>query len=843
MNKQIANVVFYKFWDPTREDQMQQACIFYEDGTVKNVSHEEGLEAVYEIAKVDRIKTQSEFVKTLNTKRVFTLSGQEFEKRFKEFLGPGVALVPASSVKPAVTVNQVQENTTKIAPVSEEPVATATQTTPKIVPVNTVTPAGKPVAQPVSTPKEDVGKTATPVIPIVVPPVSQTAPTDSTTIPVVTPTETATDQESQSKSETENSVPPVIPVVVPPVTTAEQPVTPIISTPVATTQTPPQTQAEKAAANNGKKKKKKGLFSRLWTRITAIVLAIALAFTGGYHLGKNTKSGDIITNNITMESQDDILVQDRAYLLLLEKSTNEDQKAAMTHQGQSLDIFNRDFANAHPEEGKDIKASLTWDEMMALNLAYNNYSKEQIRIMFNGSEVDSTAMSNAYKNATLQLMGAYVISDRENPVNSSQFLIDEEQRAFVEKYNDLFLTMKEKTGAERVAAIDAFYAELYKDFPIADDVREVGISHADARQLVEPYKAAITPIVAAAEIMFQNTDGIDHTLSDKAIAYFNDLGLCNLVDEQFERAETITLAAEIDESQPLYEEFREAKIKELIYEGNYPTDDAHRDLSQLDEFQKWVNGHFVFEDGANTGKIVVNTTTRTEVTTYTETSTHTETTTHQTSDRNEAVSMAGEEAVKKAEAAVDQQIAAENVAAKAEAEKQAAIEAEKQQAAADAERKGHEEEVAKDDQEMQDMIEDANDTINQGGQVNEDDFGDHNVDFDDDYSDSNGNLDDSVVDITTDGSGAVDENEPLPDPNQTGAIFDSQASNASSTSYESSSYSTTPATETYQNTSGQEIYEYEEEYTGGLTNEELVDAYINSLEGQGANEEGYQYSK
>ena len=43
---------------------------------------------------------------------------------------------------------------------------------------------------------------------------------------------------------------------------------------------------------------------------------------------------------------------------------------------------------------------------------------------------------------------------------------------------------------------------------------------------------------------------------------------------------------------------------------------------------------------------------------------------------------------------------------------------------------------------------------------------------------------------------------------------------------------------TYENTSGQEIYEYEEE----LTNEQLVDAYIQELE-QGSYEEEASYTK
>ena len=794
MNKLIANVVFYKFWDPTTEGAMQQACIFYEDGTVKNVSLEEGLEAAYEIAKADKIKTQAELTNLINTKRVYTLSGKEFEDRFQEFIGKGVALVPAQEIKPTVIANpQQQEQRLVVLPQENKKEA------------------------PVAIPQENKSEQSDNIniTPVIIP--AEKQPVEPSAIPEIVP-----ENESKKAVNNEKNIPPVVPIIIPPVNTSEkstpaavqESVEKPIDEPVGAMATPasgtPSTAEKKVEeANKGNKKKKKGIFSRLWAKVTAVVLAIAIAFTGGFHLGRNTKCGDIINNNITsITSQDNDEIQDQAFLNLIKKSTNKDQKAAMTHQGESLDVFNRDFANAHLEEGKDVKAGLTWDEMMALNIAYNTYTKDQIRIMFNGSEVDSTAMSNAYKNATLQLMGAYVISDREHPVKSSEFLIDEEQKAFVEKYNDLFLTMKEKTGEERVAAIDAFYAELYKDFPIADEVREEGISHADSRRLVEPYKAAVTPIVAAAEIMFQNTDGIDHTLSDKAIAYFNDLGLCNLVDEQFERAETITLTAETDENQPLYQDFRQAKIAELIYEGNYPTDDAHRDLSQLDEFQKWVNGYFLFENGVNTGKI-----TRTVVTTYTTTTTHTETTTHETSNREEAVAMAGEEAVKKAEEAADQQIAAENAAAKAEAERKAAEEAARQQAIADAEREKHEAEVEADDEEMQDMIEDANDEINHGGKVNEDDFGDHNVDFDNDNSDNKGNLDDSVTDITTDGTGAVDEYEPLPDPNQTGAQFDAEANYGTTWTNEQivDAYIAS-LEEGSENTSGQEIYEYEEPY-------------------------------
>ena len=35
MNKKIENIVFYKFYDPTRKEPMLQACIFYADKKVK----------------------------------------------------------------------------------------------------------------------------------------------------------------------------------------------------------------------------------------------------------------------------------------------------------------------------------------------------------------------------------------------------------------------------------------------------------------------------------------------------------------------------------------------------------------------------------------------------------------------------------------------------------------------------------------------------------------------------------------------------------------------------------------------------------------------------------------
>lgn len=814
MKKPIANIVFYKFWG--EQGEMQQACIFYEDGTVKNVSFEEGLEESYDIIRSENITSQEEFKKLVNSRRIYSLSGKEFERRFQEFRGRGLTIPQQTPGKTLTTTQPVY------APISK-PTAQETKTTKQPVTAPIVKEAAKSKTTTTNYPynlEEDQNSIATGAA--VFPhtgdqsrtPKGKRVPKEVVEKGKIIVTNYPYDLE---EDEEQNLV-----------ADENEAAFGYAGTGVGT----PQVQE---STENEAEQPKKGLFKRMWVKVTALILAGVMLFTGGYHLGKRNRQNpyplQTTTTQTAAEDSNTITLEDQPYLNLLARTTEIPQKEIMQAQSVNIDTYNRDFANKYIEEGKDVKAGLTWDETVALNLAYNDYTKDQIKVMFNGAEVDSTAMMNAYKNATLQLMGAYVISTRENPVNSSKFLVNEKHQKFVEKYNDLFLNIKEANGKDRVTALNAFYKELHQDFPISDKIREEGISHADSRKQVESYKAAVSPIVAAAEIMFQNTSGIDHTLSDKAIAYFNDLGLCNLVEDKFERAEVITLSAATNDKQPLYEDYRSTKIEELKTEGNYPIDDMHRDLSRLAEFQKWVNGHFKFEKGINTG-VIVATKTKTYSSSYTKTTTKTETSTTKTDSRKEAVDKAGEEAVKEAEKKAGKEIERDNAKKEEEAKK----EADKKSDAA-------KKEEAADAADMQDKIDKANDDIENGNKVNEGDFGDHDVDFDDEFEDGNGNLDDSVKDITTDGNGAKTEND-LPDPNKTGEAFDSQAP----TSNSGTSNNVPDSENSVENSNGgssssgagQDIYEYEEPYTYTAarvyTNEEIVDAYIASLEGVGSDE-------
>ena len=797
--KKVANIVFYKFFSEKEDVQIrEQACIFYDDGTVASVSVDEAVELAHQIAVEEKIKTKEEFRESVNKTRIHVMSGEDFERRFQEFV-----------VKP-----------------KEEEKATPA-TTPVVAPV--VRPAA-PVVTPRVTPAAPKVVPAAPVVTPKVTPELKPAPRVVPTTPKTTTTPKVTTEEPVVKT------PKVAPVVVPIIPATTPKVTPRV-TPAATptpkgvkvTSAPGITPTVAAAKTTpAKPKKKKNIFQRAIDKlkknkvvrniaIGATALAIALF---GYSCGaRHTQVGQMINPPAIQQTM--LQETSQEFLNLLKQTKNQTQKDSMIHASYMMDNFNTTFANAYMQPGSDVKAALTWDEMMALNLAYNDYSPEELSAMFNGAEVDATTFSNAYKNGTLQLMGAYVIADDEDPVNSYKFLRDEQQQEFVKKYEYLFYAAKNaETEEQMIERVNIFYAELHKDFPITDEVRTQGISHAEGREQIEPYKLAVTPIVAASEMMFQNLD-IDHTLSDKAIAYFNDLGLCNLADSIFEKAMYITLTDETDEKNPTYDQFKAIKIAELEAEDSYNIGDEERDLSQLDEFKYWVNGYYLEKFGYV--KEAGRTTTSTHTSTHT--TTRTETTTTTTDSREEAVQQAGEQKVQQAEDAVDAELERQNEEARRQAEAEAEAERQRQQAAADEERRQQEEQVRQDEEDLQEDINNANQTIENGGTVNEDDFGDHNVQFDDEYSDENGNLDSTVENITTDGTGAVDGDEELPDADSLGDV--------------SSSYSAQAASEeAVVNTSGQEVMEYEEP----VSYEQMVDEYIKNLEQQGqqaTNETGY----
>lgn len=523
---------------------------------------------------------------------------------------------------------------------------------------------------------------------------------------------------------------------------------------------------------------KKGFFGRIVDKIkkSKIVKRIVLCVTalavglGIYSCAsRKTLEGKMANSNLASISdtnkgnnqnkEDLLLIGDNSYYdnysydTLQKVNTNEKQKNTMKNTFDMLKAFNGDFANAYVEKGSNIKPALSFEEVMALQTAYNDFSKDEIKAIFNGAEMKSKDLENSYKSASLQLMGAYVIETKEHPVDASVLINGDDGKKFYKKYHDLFMKAKYAKGDQQLKAVKDFYNMVREDFPITNEVRTEGISHADSHDSIEAYKLSVTPMIAAAEMIFQNLK-VDNTLKDYEIDFLNDIGLCNYAKDSFNRVETVLLVSDANKEEPLYEQYKKQIVKMMKDKNSYVIDDAHRELSKLKVFQLAVNGHF---DQVINGDFNC---TRVEVSTYTDTSvTYSEKT-----ERRELP------ITDEAKAEVDAQINRENSQAKADGERKAEKNRENMQAAEDKNATKVREEVKSDARDMQDKIDQANDNISKGKPVNESDFGDHGVDFDDNHSDSNGNLDGSVDDITTDGKGA--DNGALPDPNETGKKFD-----------------------------------------------------------------------
>lgn len=516
-----------------------------------------------------------------------------------------------------------------------------------------------------------------------------------------------------------------------------------------------------------KKIKDKLIKNKVVRRIVLVVTALAVGL--GIYSAASRKSleGKIATNNITTISdsnnpksnnKDDLLIigdnsyyNDYDYETLSKVTTAEKQKTTMNNILETLKNYNGKFAAAYQE--KNIKPALSFDEISSLQAAYNNYSKDDIKKIFNGAEIKSKDLENNYKSASLQLMGAYIIETKQNPVDISLLIDSKEGKAFYDKYHKLFINAKYAKDEEQIEAVKKFYEEVKKDFPITPDKRTEGISHADNYESIESYKLSVTPMIAAAEMIFQNLK-IDNTLKDSEIDFINDIGLCNYAKDNFNKIETVLLVSESNNEEPLYSQYKNVIEKMMKEKNMYVIDDAHRELSKLQVFQLAVNGHF---NQVITGNFKCNTT----VTTYEDTNT-----TYREEITTKELPIPAEEKAK-----IDQKINEENKSAKAKGEAAAESNRRKMQEDADSDAKQIKQDIANNNNDLQNKINEANNKINNGQTVNENDFGNHNVKFDDNHSDGNGNLDNSVTDITTDGNGA--NNGSLPDPNETGKKFDS----------------------------------------------------------------------
>ena len=721
--KKVLNIVIYKSIEDGIE--AKRACIFYDDGSVSDVSYEEGIAAIKEIAANKNITSRDELKKLVNKDSIYVMTEEELSKNYDSFL-------PKKETK---SPNELFNETFKMLKnLGKEEKKSPKKMTDILIPVT------EPYDENY-VPEDDEEENT--II------VHEEEVSDSEYIDF-------TEENNEKIEETTEKIYDLdedyengrkaIKVAVGAIVVAVGVTAAVIATGFVLTRCSKKITNETTDSN-----------STDGTNITDI------------NDDQSNNNNDNNTNGVNPIIYDNDLYNDYTFTQLLDVTINDFQKSEMINISSSLNGFNKVFADNYVESGHDIKAALSFDEVVALQQAYNNYSSDEIRAYFNGYEVDAVYMSNAYKSATLQLMGAYTIETSKNPVDMSILIDSQEGKEFYNRYHAMFLAAKEATGDEQIRLVKEFYAAIEKDFPITEEDRTEGISHADKHNSIKDYQLSVVPMIASAEMIFQNigidySKGIypdsDYTLNDVLKDFINDIGLCNHVDDKFERIETITLVSDEDNTNPLYIQYKNTIISDLVNRNEYVIDDAHRELSNLRRFQEVVNndplwkhrttytGYYGKAYTENYGKV----TTKTWAETTTTTSSTSEPIPGEVSDEDKAK--------------VDEKIKDENEQNRKKAEEEAEREAKRQQEEENKNKEAIEEEVKKDNENLEKDVEDINNKINNGEKPNENDY--QNINFDDNHSNKDGELDSSVKNVTTDGSGA---NKDLPDPNKNSKTY------------------------------------------------------------------------
>ena len=211
--------------------------------------------------------------------------------------------------------------------------------------------------------------------------------------------------------------------------------------------------------------------SRLGVKVTAVAIAGAMLF-GLYSCAhKRSMDGQIANNNIEYSQTETVKDNDKpveetakedskkaetAYQKLLAQATSLRQREVMQMMSDNLDYYNIEFANAHKEAGKDIKATITWDEMMALQVAVNDYTDEELREIFPQLKVNANFVGNTMRNynkANKQLMMSYIIETKESRVNAYKLVESSEGKEFVKKYEDMYFAAHEATGSDKLEKV------------------------------------------------------------------------------------------------------------------------------------------------------------------------------------------------------------------------------------------------------------------------------------------------------------------------------------------------------------------------------------------------------
>lgn len=296
--------------------------------------------------------------------------------------------------------------------------------------------------------------------------------------------------------------------------------------------------------------------------------------TTGYVDDKNYN--DNVTDNNMREDFSNCTYQE----LLQKCKNNTNRKDAMKTIREFVTEYNYE-AYRYKEEKSDVRAVHTLDEAMAMYLAYNDIDSEKVNEIFKGTNMTFDGLRNSLISAQYQDALVHNIQDRT--FNKADLFTKQADKDLYNKYENLFMSMNCAYDKDKKE-----FKEKFNDMVRAD---LSGIATGDYSN-VDCSKVIIKEFMDA---MDNVNIKADNELTAQEKNYINGI-MANVVDKKLNTIVirqnarnlemTMGVNSQVMDQEPYYNDFKDAIIKELTDNNCYYTTDENRDVSYYNVFAR-----------------------------------------------------------------------------------------------------------------------------------------------------------------------------------------------------------------------------------------------------------------
>ena len=326
------------------------------------------------------------------------------------------------------------------------------------------------------------------------------------------------------------------------------------------------------------KSEKKGLQRFLTISIVSICAATIGIGTAVYNKLFNDTSLESNCDDDLKNTNGLIKNPNKIINLLNDSRINKNKKKFVTKTVNYLYNYNKTNADKYAEKNTTVKAAHRWDEIVSQQLIFNNYNKQELGDIFDYYDLDSTIMYNAYLEGIKQESMLHII--QTSPLEKTG-IISKKANKIYKKYEELnikFNIQFKKSEKKKIAK--EFFKELRED-----------INFEDASD-IETYKTSILPIVDAMMKKCKNIK-INGMLNKKEKNWFYNSCIekaeNKLTNSDLKLEEITVINNSLNEKFDItFEDLETVAMESLEKENLYNVSNQDRNLTTYDSYKKAI---------------------------------------------------------------------------------------------------------------------------------------------------------------------------------------------------------------------------------------------------------------